>query len=160
MNGYYSQLYKLSRQIQHVTPDLPIYNPYRRLIERAATKYHPTLKKLFYELLHGIARLHHIHHSKKQLMVSREDVVITLSLMKQLLLPEKEKTVSDSSIDTYILLMQVYGQSQAPFSVIDVCIHTKHSLSTVKRHLRNLADYNYLERITDKKRYYYKVNPR
>jgi hypothetical protein len=156
MNGNYTQLYKLSKQIQRVTPELHIYNPYKRMIEKVAVKYHPSIKNLFYELLQSMVRLHHLHSRKDKITVTREDVMITLNLMKQLLLPVKEKEYTDASLDTYGLLIKLFGNTYEPFTVMDVYKQTKQSLSTVKRHLRELADSNILERIPSRKKYYYK----
>jgi Fic family protein len=158
MNGNYTQLYKLSKQIQRATPELEIYNPYKKIIEKVAVKYHPSIQNLFYELLQSMVRLRHLNSRKDKITVSRDDVMITLNLMKQLLLPVKEKEYTDASLDTYGLIIKFFGDTYQPFTVMDVYKQTKQSLSTVKRHLRELADSNILERIPARKKYYYKIN--
>jgi AraC-like DNA-binding protein len=157
MNGYHTQLLKLSKQMQRVTPELNIHNPYKRVIERVGNNYHPSIKMLYYELLNGIVRLHHVYSIKEQITVRRSDMMIALSLIKKLLLPLRERDYSDGSIDTYGFLVNIFGYDTT-FTVKDAWRQIRKSESTLKRHLKELTDCNILERIENRKRYSYRIN--
>ena len=147
MYAQYYRLMKLYALLNELTPQAIIYNPYNALIERVAIKYDAKLKQLFYLLLDGITRMQQVRKIEgkgKQVtvQVTREDLLLVLSLMKDLLCPPKDNHISEGALNTYCFLLDF----EEGLSMKELAIKQKMELNTLKHHTLALHKQGYITR--------------
>lgn len=147
MYAQYYRLLKLYALLNELTPQVIIYNPYNALIERVSKKYDAKLKQLFYLLLDGITRMQQIRsmQTKKKsasIQVNREDILIVLSLMQDLLCPPRDNHISEGALSSYCFLLD-YPQG---LSMKELALKQKMELNTLKHHTLSLYQQGYITR--------------
>jgi hypothetical protein len=148
MTAQYNRLLKLYALLNELLPEAVVYNPYRRVIERIGQRYTPQLKHLFYLLLEAVARMHQVHsvvgkHKAAHLQVTRNDMILVLSLMKDLLAPPKaDNHISSGAIDSYSVLLQ----HEEGLSMKQLALKRGIPSETIKAHLIALHKQGYTTR--------------
>ncbi len=153
MTQNYIELLKLQKQIERVTPGrVRIKNPYQRIINRLAPRFDPRLVTLYNKLLYSLVKLQHLYNYKSQLLVSRQDLLITLSLMQNLLKPVSNKPIcSDNAFYFYEKLYQALKTEQLEeFSMKQALLLTKTPRLTARTYLIGLESEGLIQR--EKKR--------
>jgi hypothetical protein len=146
MYAQYYRLMKLHVLLAELLPRTAVVNPYTALIEKAGSNYDPKLKRLFYSLVEGLARMHRVNYGDKRergyVQVSRQDMILSLSLMKDLLKPPKEKHLGAGAIRTYCFLTD-YPQG---LSIKELTLKSHVPLNTLKHHVLDLHAHGYITR--------------
>lgn len=142
MTSYYYELLKLHKQINRLTSfKVEIKNPYTRIISRLAVRFDPRLVNLFNDLLISITKLHHLYNYKYQILVSREDILVTLSLMQNVLKPmEAKNPSSNQAYDWYeTLYNNLKIREKKIFTAREAYLYTGAAKSNVRRYLLALV---------------------
>jgi hypothetical protein len=142
----YYRLMKLHVMLSDLLPRAVVINPYTAVIERVGKDYDPRLKQLFYYLVSGLARMHKVEpgdgRARGYVQVSRQDIMVALSLMKDLLKRPPKKHLCEGSVSTYCFLLD-YPQG---LTVRELELKSGVPLNTLKRHLLELHAQGYITR--------------